>query len=103
MFEAEKQTSSVFQELPWHYLEVAHVLLTSAKECFSSVKEHMEVPLHPAAMRMPCRDEVVPCKILDCAPQHQIGMIACFCFESKRPNTSQVSWCTACCLASLCR
>lgn len=45
MFEAEKQTSSVFQELPWHYLEVAHVLLTSAKECFSSVKEHMEVLL----------------------------------------------------------
>jgi GINS complex protein len=43
VFEAEKQTSSVFQELPWHYLEVAHVLLTSAKECFSSVKEHMEV------------------------------------------------------------
>ena len=33
----------MFQELPWHYLEVAHVLLTSAKECFSSVKEHMEV------------------------------------------------------------
>lgn len=45
MFEAEKQTSSVFQELPWQYLEVAHVLLTSAKECFSSVKEHMEVLL----------------------------------------------------------
>lgn len=41
--EAEKGTSSVFQELPWHYLEVAHVLLTSAKDCFSSVKEHMEV------------------------------------------------------------
>jgi hypothetical protein len=45
VFEAEKQTSSVFQELPWHYLEVAHVLLTNAKECFPSVKEHIEVLL----------------------------------------------------------
>lgn len=43
VFQAEKQTSSVFQELPWHYLEIAHVLLTSAKDCFPSVKEHMEV------------------------------------------------------------
>lgn len=33
----------MFQELPWHYLEIAHVLLTSAKDCFPSVKEHMEV------------------------------------------------------------
>ncbi len=44
VFEAERRTSSVFQEMPWHYLEVAHLLLTSAKECFSS-KEHMEVRL----------------------------------------------------------
>jgi hypothetical protein len=55
VFEAEKQTSSVFQELPWHYLEVAHVLLTSAKECFSSVKEHMEVLLRLAAMHNYCQ------------------------------------------------
>lgn len=51
MFEAERRTSSAFQQVAWHYLEVAHLLLSHAKECFGP-KEHMEVRIHDLMMKI---------------------------------------------------
>ena len=41
IYEQERGGSLEFQPLPFRYLEVAHVLLTNAKECFSA-KEYIE-------------------------------------------------------------
>lgn len=34
MLEDERSRAEVFQPLPFHYVEVAHVLFTQAKSCF---------------------------------------------------------------------
>ena len=44
VLEAERSTAAVFQPLPFRYLEVAHVLLTDAKDSFVADEYYKVVP-----------------------------------------------------------
>ena len=46
VLEAERSTAAVFQPLPFRYLEIAHVLLTDAKDSFSA-EEYYKVVTTP--------------------------------------------------------
>ena len=37
ILEKERETAAVFQELPFHYVEIAHVLLRHARDCFEDL------------------------------------------------------------------
>lgn len=37
LYDQERDTAAVFQELPFHYIEIAHLLLRHAKDCFSEL------------------------------------------------------------------
>lgn len=35
LYDQERDTAAVFQELPFYYIEIAHLLVRHAKDCFS--------------------------------------------------------------------
>ena len=51
LYEQERDTAAVFQELPFHYVEIAHILLRHAKDCFSDLYKVLGVPLPGSSAR----------------------------------------------------
>jgi hypothetical protein len=56
IYDQERDSSAVFQEMPFHYIEVAHLLVRHAKDCFEdlyrvdppppSTHTHTQKPIH---------------------------------------------------------
>ena len=52
VYDQERDSSAVFQELPFYYIEIAHLLLRHAKDCFDDL---YKVALPPYSLHSPVR------------------------------------------------
>ena len=46
IYDRERDTAAVFQELPFHYIEIAYLLLRHAKDCFPDLYKVWLITLH---------------------------------------------------------